>query len=271
MKEYVLSDSAGALGVVHDIAIEAAQKMAVGRDIIWTIPVTQPLVRFYLAKRGAVWRIVEGPPSQSPERFTTKDISVNKEYGYDALFSQAYLEDVPFNVIQRAVEDAAQLLEEKLTGDVVALYEAIAAGNLAGGAEISAGTGGTLAWGDLVNAWTAMKKAGYNAKVAMIHPDQIADLWKDDKFIHAFYWGEKADVARGVLGETYLNFKIVEMDLCAATKVHLIDTSKAAACLMRREVLTQPYQERLSEGVICTTRYGLGTLRTDAVARITGA
>ena len=271
MREYVLSDISGALGIVHDVAIEAAKKMAVGRDTIWMVPVTQPLVRFYLAQRGAVWRISEGPPPQTPERYTTKDIQVTYEYGYDALFSQAYIEDIPFNVIQRAIQDAAQLIEEKLTSDIVALYEGIAAGSLAGGAEISAASAGTLAWADLVAAWTAVKKAGYTADVAMIHPDQVADLWSDDKFIHSFYFGEKANVERGVLGQTYLGFKIIETDLCTAAKAHLIDTKKAAACLLRRDILTQPYEERLNQGVVSTVRYGLGTLREDAVARITGA
>jgi len=271
MKEYLLSDVSGALGIVHDSAIEAAQEMAVGRDLIWVIPVSSPKVRFYLAKRGKAWRISDGPPLQTPERFSTVDISVNYEYGYDALFSQSYLEDIPFNVVQSAIRDAAQLLEEQLTRDTISLYEGISPGNLAGGAEIVADTGGTLVWADIVEAWTAVKKAGYNANVAMIHPDQIADLWNDDKFIHSFYFGEKVDVERGVLGETYLGFKIVETDLCTAAKVHMIDTTKAAALLMRRDVLTQPYEERLSQGLVCTMRYGLGTLRSDAVARITGA
>ena len=271
MKEYVLSDISGALGIVHDVAIEAAKKMAVGRDLVWVIPVSSPKVRFYLAKRGKAWRISEGPPLQTPERFSTVDISVDYEYGYDALFSQSYLEDIPFNVIRRTIEDAAQLLEEQLTSDIVSVYEGISASNLAGGAEISADTSGTLAWVDLVEAWTAVKIAGYNANVAMIHPDQIADLWSDDKFIHSFYFGEKVDVERGVLGETYLGFKIIETDLCTAAKVHLIDMTKAAACLMRRDILTQPYEERLTQGVVCTMRYGVGTLRADAVARITDA
>lgn len=271
MKEYVLSDISGALGIVHDVAIEAAKKMAVGRDLVWVIPVSSPKVRFYLAKRGKAWRISEGPPLQTPERFSTVDVSVDYEYGYDALFSQSYLEDIPFNVIRRTIEDAAQLLEEQLTSDIVSVYEGISASNLAGGAEISADTSGTLAWADLVEAWTAVKIAGYNANVAMIHPDQIADLWSDDKFIHSFYFGEKVDVERGVLGETYLGFKIIETDLCTAAKVHLIDMTKAAACLMRRDILTQPYEERLTQGVVCTMRYGLGTLRADAVARITDA
>jgi len=268
MKEYVLSDVSGALGVVQDLAIEAARKMAVGRDIIWVIPVSSPNVRFYLARRGKAWRISEGPPLQTPEHFSTVDISVNYEYGYDALFSQAYIEDLPFDVIDRAIRDAAQLLEEQLTSDIASLYQGISASDLAGGTEISAGTSGTLSWSDLVKAWTAVKKSGYTANVAMIHPDQIADLWSDDKFINSFYFGDKVDVERGVLGETYLGFKIIESDLFTPAKAHLIDKTKAAALLMRRDILTQPYEERLTQGVVCTMRYGLGTLRADAVGRI---
>jgi len=270
MKEYVGSDIAGALGIINDLAIEAGNKMAVGRDLIWVVPTKDTKVRFYKAQRGKVWPISQGPPLEAPERFETVDISVDHEYGQDALFSQSYLEDVPFNVLERAVKDASQLLEEALTSAITALYEGISAGDLAGGAAVSAATGGTLAWKDLVNAWTAVKKAGYNADVAMVHPDQIADLWNDDKFVHSFYFGDKVDVVRGVLGETYLGFKIVETDLCTAAQAHLIDTRKSAALLMRRDTLVQPYEERLSQGVICTMRYGLGTIRKDAVSRITG-
>jgi len=268
MKERVLSDVSQALGSVHDVAVDAAKKMAVGRDIIWVMPIKDPTVRFYRAKRGKVWRISEGPSMQTPERFDSLELSVDKEYGYDALFSQSYIEDVPFQVLERAIVDAAQLLEEQLTSDIVTIYEGIATGNLAGGAEITAVTSGTLAWKDLVNAWTAVKKEGWNANVAMIHPDQIADLWNDDKFIHSFYFGEKVDVERGVLGSTYLGFKIVETDLCTATKCHLIDTTKATVLGLRRDLLTQPYEEKLNQGAICTIRYGIAKLRESAVARI---
>ncbi len=134
MKEYVLGDVAQALGKVYDLAVDAAKKMAVGRDIVWVVPTGSPKVRFYLSKRGAAWRVNDGPPLQTPEHFEVVDVNVGYEYGYDALFSQAYLEDVPFNVIERAVKDAAQLLEEQLTEDAVSMYEGISAGDLAGGA-----------------------------------------------------------------------------------------------------------------------------------------
>jgi len=273
LKEGLYADMSQALGEVHSVVIEAAKKMAVGRDIMWIVPTRQPLVRFYLAKRGKAWRIGETKPLAVGERFSKTDLELKYEYAYAAEWTKDYLEDVPFNVLQRNVADIGQILEEQLTTDIKTLYEAVAAGNLASGAEISAETANKLAWADLVNARQAIVKEGFKPDVAIVHPDQIADLWKDDKFIHGFYFGEKVDVERGVLGTTYLGFKIVECDIFTATKVHMLDTRYAAACILRRDLLTEPYENpaELTSGVIGSMRYGMGTLRTKALARITGA
>jgi len=272
MREGLFSDMSQALGKVHDVAISAAKKMAVGRDIIWMVPTTQPLTRFYLAKRGAVSRVGETKGLQIGQRFSKTDIQLNYEYTYDAAFTRSYVEDVPFPVLERSIADGGQLLEEQLTSDIMVLYEGVAAGNLAGGAEISAATSGTLAWVDIVKARQAVRKEGFNPDVCIVHPDQIADLWSDDKFIHGFYFGEKVDVERGLLGSTYLGLKIVETDIATATKCHILDSTVAAACLMRRDIMTQPYEvpNEIREGVLLSIRYGLGALRTTGIARITG-
>ena len=272
MKEAVLSDISGALGYVHELAIEASRRMAVGRDIIWVLPTKQSMVRFYLAEKGKVWRIADGPPLTTGERFNTVDISVDREYGYDALFSQSYIEDVPFDVIQSAIADATRLLEEQITLDIRNLYEGIPAANLAGGAEISASTSGTLTWKDIVTAVQKVRAEGWNPNVAIVHPDQVADLFNDEKFINGFYpSSEGTDIERGILGGTYLGVKIVETDIFTSTKCHVLDTTKAAVLLMRRDITTQPYEipEKLLSGALCSIRYGLGTLRENAVARIT--
>jgi len=270
MKEGVLSDMSQALGQVYDVAVEAATKMQVARDIIWFMPTKQPTQRFYLAKRGAVTRVGETGGLQIGERFSKVDIDLDYEYVYNAAYTQSYIEDVPFDVLRRAIADGGQLLEEKLTSDVMVLYESVAAGSLAGAAEITAKTAGTLAWADLVAAWTALNKESWKADVCIVHPDQYQDLWNDDKFIHSYYFGDAADVARGILGSTYLGFKIVVTDLCTTAQCHMLASREAAACLMRRDIMTQPYEipDELREGVLLSRRYGLGTLKTTAIARI---
>jgi hypothetical protein len=272
LREGLFSDMSQALGAVQDKVVAAAKRMAVGRDIIWMVPTDQPLTRFYLAKRGAVSRVGETKGLEIGERFTKTDIQLTYEYIYDAAFTRSYIEDVPFFVLERAPADGGQLLEEQLTKDIMALYEGVAAGNLAGGAEISATNAGTLAWADIVKARQVVRREGFNPDVCIVHPDQIADLWSDDKFIHGFYFGEKVDVERGLLGSTYLGLRIVETDLATAAKCHVLDSRVAAACLVRRDIMAQPYEvpNELREGVMVSVRYGLGTLRTTAIARVTG-
>lgn len=277
LREGLLSDMSQALGVVHDVAIEAAKNIAVAPDIIWTMPVTKALRRFFLATRGKVWRISEGPPTQSPERCSKVDITLDYEWGYDALFSQSYIEDMPLPVLERAVADASQLLEEQLTTDIIALYDAISAGDLAGGAVVDTAASGTLAWADIVNAWQTLTIAGYaeGRKVILVHPYEFADLWKDEKFIHSFYFGDMADVRRGVLGDTYFGGRVVSTNLMAldagggnGNYAYVINLDKAAVCTMRRDITSQPYEEKLYQGAVVTRRYGLGTMRKDAVCRI---
>lgn len=173
-------------------------------------------------------------------------------------------------MLQRAIADGGGIIEEQLAKDIMTIYEGVAAVNLAGGAEISAGTSGILAWADIVKGWNAVKKEGWKPDTIIIHPDQYSDLWNDDKFIHSFYFGEKADVERGILGNTYLNMKIAVTDLATSAKCHILDSTVSAACLMRRDLMTQPYEipNEMREGVLLSIRYGLGALRTTGIARI---
>jgi len=268
MSEAVLSDLASALGVMHDVVVQACTKIAVARDIIWTIPTTKTSVRIYKRKRGKVWDMVDGPKLVTPGRHDYVDVVINKEKGTDALFSKSYLEDVPYSVIEHEVAENAQLLEEQLTTDVLTTLEALRTAT-----NEVASAGDVIAWADVVDVWTKMKDlGGRKGKVLVCSPTVVGDLFKDDKFIHQFYFGNLVDVARGVLGTTYLGFKIVETDLmgtggtdATADDPMLVDTDVCAALGIRRDITTEPYKEKLQEGLIATMRYG-----SKAVDGITG-
>lgn len=270
MKEAVLSDLAAALGVMHDVVIQATTSMAVARDIIWVVPTTKVQTRFYLRARGKRWSVRDGPTLVTPGRHSKVDIDINQEWGTDALFSKSYLEDCPYDVIEHEVAENAQILEEGLTSDVLAVFEAL---RLAAN-ETATAADGTVAWDDIVDVWTAMKVLKRRGKVLICSPAVVGDLFKDDKFIHQFYFGNLVDVARGVLGTTYLGFKIVETDLVGALGVGaaaddpmLVDTDVCAALCMRRDITTEPYKEKLMEGIIATMRYGVKAL--DGVTGLT--
>jgi len=274
MKEAVLSDIASALGAMHDVVIEAAKPALIGREIIWVMPTTQAMVRFPLAKKGKAKKTAEGAEIWiHPEKKTTTDINANIELKAGATWSKSYIEDATWNVMDRQSAEIGRAIAELETEQVLSLYNGISASNLAGGAVQSPATSGVFAWNDLITLWNAVKNEDFNANVLVLHPDQLADLWKDDKFIHSFYFGELVDVRRGVIGETYMGMRIVVSTKCTSGTVYAIDTRVAAVMLLRRDIITEPFEDPSKDkyGIVASERSGLGTLRTKAVAKMTGA
>ncbi len=271
MKEGMLSDMAGALGRMHDVVIEAAQPTLVGREMIWVLPTDQPLVRFPKAKLAKAKQTAEFAETWFyPEKSETTDVQATVEIRAGGEWSKKYVEDANWNVMERQAQEVGRAIGELETEKILNLYTGISAGDLAGGAELS-GTG-TLNWAGVVSFWNVIRKENFSAKALVIHPEQAADLWQDDKFIHSFYFGKEVDVRRGLLGETYLGMKVLVSTKATNGTVIAVDTDVAATLLLRRDILTEPFENPREDryGIIASERIGLGTLRTKAVARGTG-
>jgi hypothetical protein len=271
MREAILSDAAGALGKMHDVVIEAAKPALIGREIIWVMPTTEALVRFPKAKLGKAKRTAELAETWIyGEKYETTDVQPNIEIRAGAEYSKKFFEDATWPVLERQTAEVGRAIAELETERVLALYDGISAGSLAGGGVYNGA--GTLNWAGVVGFWNRIKKENFSAKVLVINPEQAADLWKEDQFIHSFYFGDQVDVRRGILGETYLGMKIVLSTKIADGTVYCIDTDVAAVMLLRRDILTEPFENPRKDryGVVASERIGLGVLRSKAVARGTG-
>jgi len=271
MREAILSDVAGALGKMHDVVIEAAKPALIGREIIWVMPTTEPLVRFPKAKLGKAKRTAELSETWIyGEKYVTSDVKTDVEIRAGAEYSKGFFEDATWPVLERQTAEVGRAIAELETERVLALYDGISAGNLAGGGVYNGA--GTLNWAGVVGFWNRIKNENFAAKVLVINPNQAADLWQEDKFIHSFYFGEQVDVARGVLGESYLGMKIVVSTKVTDGTVYCVDTDIAAVLLLRRDILTEPFENPRKDryGVVASERIGLGVLRSKAVARGTG-
>jgi len=271
MREALLSDAAGALGKMHDVVVEAAKPALIGREIIWVLPTTETLVRFPRAKLGKAHRTAE--LSQvwiTQEKYDTIDIKADMEIRAGAEYSKKFFEDASWGVMERQTAEVGRAIAELETEKVLALYDGISASNLAGGGEFNGA--GTLDWNGLVGFWNRVKAENFSAKVLVINPNQLADLWQQDQFIHSFYFGGMADVRRGILGETYLGMKIVVSTKVTDGTVYCIDTDVAAVMPLRRDILTEPFENPKKDryGIVASERIGLGVLRSKAVARGTG-
>jgi len=271
MREALLSDAANALGKMHDVVVEAAKPALIGREIIWVLPTTETLVRFPRAKLGKAHRTAElSEVWITQEKYDTIDVKADMEIKAGAEYSKKFFEDASWGVMERQTAEVGRAIAELETEKVLALYDNIAASDLAGGGAYNGA--GTLNWDGLVGFWNRVKAENFSAKVLVINPNQLADLWKQDQFIHSFYFGGMADVRRGILGETYLGMKVVVSTKVTDGTVYCIDTDVAAVMPLRRDILAEPFENPKGDryGIVASERVGLGVLRSKAVARGTG-
>jgi hypothetical protein len=271
IQEGLFSDAAQALGRMHDVVIEAAKPNLIGREIIWVRPTSEPLERFVKAKKGKAYVMAEsGKVYVVGEKYDRIDITTNVVIKAGAEWTQEFLEDATWNVMDRQVAECGRTIAELETEKILALYDAIANANLAGGAPIDGG-GTAMDWAKVTALWDAIINEDFKPKVLVLHPRQITQLWRDDKFINSLYWGEGVDIRRGVLAETYLGMRIVSSTKCTNGVAFAIDTDIAAVMLVRRDIQTQDYEDPKGGlyGVVASERIGLGVLESKGVAKMT--
>jgi len=271
VKEGLFSDMIGALGRMHDTLVEAAYPEMIGRNIMNVKPSTEPLERFPLDEKAVGYLYAEGAVTRlSGKKVSTVDIQTNILADASEEWTREYFEDATWNVMDNMVEKVGRALGEKETEKILALYGAIADSDLAGGAPI-AGGGAALSWNGLLKLHNAVRGENWRPKVLVVHETQLHQLLNDDKFIHAQYLpSEQTELERGIV-TSVLGMKVQPSTLVTNGTAYAIDTRVAAVMLLRRDVTVEDWEDpKTGEfGVRAATRFGLGVLRSKAVAKIT--
>jgi hypothetical protein len=271
VKEALFSDAAGALGRMHDTLVQSAWPELIGRNIITVRPTSEALERFPIDAGAVAYEYAEGAVTRlSAKKKSTVDISTNVLAEASDEWTREYLEDVTWNVMDNAVENIGLALGQKETEKILALYAAIAAGDLAGGGEI-AGGGAVLSWAGLLALHNAVRGVNWRPTVLALNEMQLHQLLNDDKFIHAQYLpSAQTDLEQGIV-TSVLGMKVQASTLVPNGTAYAIDTRVAAVMLLRRDVTAEDWEDVKSGkyGVRATTRFGLGVLRANAVARMT--
>mgnify|MGYP000335996221 FL=1 len=126
-------------------------------------------------------------------------------------------------------------------------------------------------WNAILKLHHAIRKENWRPTVLVVHETQLHQLLKDDKFIHAQYLPSgQTDVERGVV-TSVLGMQVQASTLVPEGTAFAIDTRVAAVMLLRRDVTVEDWEDPKSGkfGVRATTRFGLGVLRSNAVAKMT--
>jgi len=265
VKEGITSDIAGALGRMHGVVVEAAKPELIGRELVDVINVKDALVRFPRAKLAKAYKVGEGSEYwMTGERYDTVDVKADIEIKAGCKYTKNFFEDASWPVLERQTAEIGRAIGELETKTIYDYLVAQAGTTAAGDGD------GTLQWTEVVKIWNELKKIDWNPAVIALHPDEIADLWVDDKFIHTFYFGNEIDVARGLLGRSYLGMNIVVSSKCTAATV-IVNDKASTAFIVRRDIITEPFEDPSKDlyGVVASERIGLGVLRSTAIGKLT--
>jgi hypothetical protein len=104
----------------------------------------------------------------------------------------------------------------------------------------------------------------------VVHETQLHQLLSDDKFIKASYLpSSQTDIERGVV-TSVLGMNVQASTLVTNGTAYALDARVAAVMLLRRDITVEDWEDRHTGefGVRATTRFGLGVLRSNAVAKM---
>jgi hypothetical protein len=271
IKEGLFSDSVGALGKMHDTLIQAAQPNLIGRSIITVLPTTEQMERFPLDVDAIAYRYAEGAITRlSGKKSTTVDIYTNILAEASEEWTKEFAEDATWNVMNNMIEKVGRALAKDETQRILALYAAVTNTDLAGGAEVAGGNT-PLSWAGLLSIHNAVEGEDWNPDVLPCNTMQKHQLLNDDKFVNSVYLpSSETDVTQGSIGNV-LNMKVQSTTLVPNGTAYAIDTRIAAVMLLRRDITVEDWVDVRNGkyGVRATTRFGLGILRSKAIARMT--
>jgi len=271
VKEGIFSDVVGALGRMHDTLVQSAWPELIGRNIITVRPTTETMERFPLDVGAVAYKYAEGAVTRlSGKKASTVDIYTDQLAQSADEWTREYLEDCTWNVMDNAIEKIGLALGQNETEKILALYAGIAAGDLATGAEL-AGGGAVLSWSGLLKLHHAVRGENWRPNILAVNEMQLHQLLNDDKFVHAQYLPSgQTDLEQGAV-TSVLGMKVQASTLVPNGTAYAIDTRVASVMLLRRDVTTEDWEDVKSGkyGVRATTRFGIGVLRSNAVARMT--
>ncbi len=269
--EGLFSDMTNALGKMHDSIVGAAWPELIGRSLIVVRPTTETMERFPLDEKSVAYRYTEGAVTRlSGKKNSTVDISTNSLAESSEAWTREFVEDATWNVMDDMIEKVGRALGEDETNRILAVYGAVADADLAGGALISGGNA-VLGWAGLLALHNAVRGENWRPTVLVVNEMQLHQLLNDDKFVHGQYLtSNETDLDQGIISSV-LGMKVHSSTLVPNGTAYAIDTRVAAVMLLRRDVTTEDWEDvkKGEFGIRATTRFGIGVLRSKAIAKMT--
>ncbi len=271
VKEGLFSDSANALGRMHDTMVDAAWAEQIGRSIINVVPTSEALERFPLDQGAVAYQYAEGSVVRLSAKKPGKvDVSTNVTVESGDQWTKEFDEDATWNVMDRMVSNVGRAVGLKETQKIIYLYGAIANADLASG-NVLAGGGAVFSWAHLLSLHYAVRSSNWRPNVLAVNEMQLHQLLNDENFRNGVMLpSSQTDIDQGMIG-TILGMKVQASTEVPNGTAYAIDTRVASVMLLRRDLTVEDWYDAKTgnSGIRSTIRFGLGILRSNAVAKMT--
>ena len=185
-------------------------------------------------------------------------------------WTREFIEDASPNAVENINQRIASALALDETETVLNLYGSVADEDLAGGATLDQGNK-VMDWNAVMKLHNAVKGENWKPTVLVLNNTQLSQLLLDNRFIEYDYLPSKGtDLEAGLIREI-LGMKVESSTLVPNGTAYAIDKDIAGIMLLRRDVTVEDWSDPMADkyGLKATTRFGLGILRSNAVAKMT--
>jgi hypothetical protein len=271
IKEGLQSDTIAAVGHLQQDIVKYAIPNFIGRNIIEVMPTKKPFERFPLDGKAVGYTYAEGTACRlSGDK--TQFVTIKNDQLAEASdqWSKEYIEDLSANAINNIEHRIADALALDETKAVIDLYGCIEEDDLAGGSAID-WNGKIVDWNAVTKLHDIIRNENWRPRVLVLSETQLHQLLLNDKFIEYDSLAAKqtdldTGTIRRILGMTVQSSTLVPNGTAYAT-----DTNISGVMLLRRDVTVEDWSEPKKDqyGMKATTRFGLGILRSNAVAKMT--
>lgn len=270
IKEKLFSDVVGAFGYMQNKVSKCAYPELMGRSIITARPTKEPVEKFPINSKAIAYNYAEGAVTRLSGK-KNEVITVSTDILAEASeeVTREFVEDATWNAMENLAEKVSKAIGEEETEKVLSLYESVADEDLASGATIDQGNN-VMDWNAVLKLHNALRSENQRPNLLILHETQLHQLLDDNKFIEYEYLpSSEVDLEQGTIRKI-VGMKVQSSTLVPNGTAYAVDTRVSGIMLIRRDVTTEDWSDSVQSkyGIKATTRFGLGVLRSNAVAKM---
>lgn len=232
-----------AVSAIHDAVVEGAEPN-LSRQFVSIFHTTKPSLTIPLGDTATAHDLENNEYIEDNEQECADvnciKIDADEEPGSTCSWTRKNLEDASWDVMARQARQAGRAIDEYVMDNILDTFDAVAEGDLAGGA-IQTFTQGAMTWAEFVNIITTVECEDFHPDYVIMNPYEYGLLLGIDQFISSLYAGSDQVVRSGIV-KTTLGVTVIRSSRVRQGIIYCVDSDKVLATVIRRDLQVEPFE-----------------------------